>query len=461
MQFHFATCARLLNYPDADGDPGRKLVPEVAEDFPDVSNGGRRYTFEIRTGFRFSPPSNEEVTAASFRHAIERALSPKFDYVVPEALNIAGVDEYRAGKAAHISGVSVQGRKLVVRLKEPAPDFPWFAAQTCAVPRETPVVPNGVTTPVASAGPYYLAEQTDSFAVLRRNPNYGGTRPQHLDAIVFKFNIAPGEAASQIEDGTLDYFLESQNATLTPDTAAARAAGARYRQTPSSNAGVHFFAFNVDRPLFANIRMRRAVQYALDRVELAQAGGIPATRLLSPSVPGYDATPLYPRQGDLRRARQLAGRRQSRAVVYTWDDPPYTDAFNRLLRRQLAAIGIRASLLRIDQAKGFELSKAQRSDLIWGGLNANTADPGAYLRPLSYLPPTYANELSRIQTLSSPQRERAAASLARRIDRHSLFAVYATDAVPELQSKRLGCVVHHPVYAGVDLAALCVEDEKN
>jgi ABC-type transport system substrate-binding protein len=207
--------------------------------------------------------------------------------------------------------------------------------------------------------------------------------------------------------------------------------------------------------------MRRAVQYALDRVELAQAGGIPATRLLSPSVPGYDATPLYPPRGDLRRARQLAERRQSRAVVYTWDDPPYTDAFNGLLRRQLAAIGIHASLLRIDQAKGFELSKAHRADLIWGGLNANTADPGAYLRPLSYLPPTYANELSRIQTLSSPQREQAAASLARKIDRHSLFAVYVTDAVPELRSKRLGCVVHHPVYAGVDLAALCVEDEKN
>ena len=32
--FHYMTCARLLNYPDAEGDAGRTLVPEVAEDLP-------------------------------------------------------------------------------------------------------------------------------------------------------------------------------------------------------------------------------------------------------------------------------------------------------------------------------------------------------------------------------------------------------------------------------------------
>ncbi len=39
---------------------------------PEVSDGGRTYTFRIRKGFRFSPPSDEEVTAESFRHALER-----------------------------------------------------------------------------------------------------------------------------------------------------------------------------------------------------------------------------------------------------------------------------------------------------------------------------------------------------------------------------------------------------
>ncbi len=45
---------------------------------PDISPDGRTYTFRIRPGFRFSPPSGQAVTAETFRATIERALSPKF-----------------------------------------------------------------------------------------------------------------------------------------------------------------------------------------------------------------------------------------------------------------------------------------------------------------------------------------------------------------------------------------------
>jgi DNA-binding SARP family transcriptional activator/ABC-type transport system substrate-binding protein/streptogramin lyase len=457
VQFHYATCARLLNYPDSAGVAGRTLVPEVAQDVPRVSDGGRTYTFAIRPGFAFSPPSTEEVTAESFRRSLERALSPTFDYVVPEALNIVGVDEYRARKADHISGVSASAGKLVVRLRKPDPSFPWFAAMSCAVPVRTPVVANGLTTPVPSAGPYYLAEHTESFAVLRRNPNYGGSRPQHLDAIIFTFNVDPGQAAARIGDGRLDYFLESQNPTLTPDTKAAHVLGRRYALTPASSAGVQLLAFNTERPLFSSARMRRAVEYGLDRRSLAETVGLPETRLLGPFAPRSDGQ-LYPERGDLARARELAGTAKRPVVVYTWVDPPETDAFNRALREQLGAIGLRATILPMVQGDTEEgwLAKARRADLIWGGLNTNTGDLAAYLRPL-FLPARDAAALRRVSALPAPARERAAATLARRIDRESLFAVYATAAVPELVSRRLGCIVHNPVYAGVDLAALCVK----
>jgi len=465
LQFHYATCARLLNFPDAEGGAGRKLVPEVAARFPEVSEGGRTYTFTIREGFRFSPPSDEEVTAESFRRAAERAMSGKIDSnpadkLSPALANIVGASTYFSGKTSHVSGISVRGDKLVVRLHKPAPDLPWVAALSCAVPVDTPIVPGGIKTPVPSAGPYYLAAHTDSFAVLKRNPNYRGSRSQHLDAIVFKFNIAPGEAAAEIENGTLDYFLESQNSTLNPNTAAARAAGERYRLTPQG--GNLAFLFNYQRPLFSNLRMRRAVQYALNRralIETYPGGsvGLPATRLLAPSVVGYEDTQLYPLRADLRRARKLAGRREERVVVYTWNDPAYDDAFNTALGKQLAAIGLRMTVIAWDQTKGFEDAKSTRSDLIWSGLPVNSADPAGYLYQLSYLPPPYGNEIRRIANLYSPEREQGAAALARKIDRASLFAVLSSGAIPELMSRRLGCIVHQPEFAGVDLAALCLK----
>ena len=43
---------------------------------------------------------------------------------------------------------------------------------------------------------------------LKRNPNYGGERPQHLDAIVYETGIDTGPAAKRIEAGTLDYASE-------------------------------------------------------------------------------------------------------------------------------------------------------------------------------------------------------------------------------------------------------------
>jgi ABC-type transport system substrate-binding protein len=458
--FHYVTCARLLNYPDKEGDAGRTLVPEVAEDLPALTDGGRTYTFAIRKGFRFSPPSGEEVTAESFRRAIERAISPNLSPSLPPPLaNIVGAEAYHARNAVHVSGISARDGRLVIRLREPAPDLPWLVAESsCAVPVATSIVEGGLEKPVPSAGPYYLAALTDTVAVLKRNPNYGGTRPQHLDAIVVELNVSPAEAAKRIESGTLDYFLESQTPTLGPGTQAAHVAGKRYRLTPY--LGIQFFTFGYNRPLFADVRMRRAVQYALDRQALADAapaGGLPATRLVAPGVHGYDKKALYPQRGDLPTARKLAAGRRGTAIVYTWVDPGYTDAFNRELRRQLAAIGIGTKFVAMDQSKGYEPAKGSRADLIWGGLSVNSADPGAYLQQLSYLPPRFSGEIRRIYGLPSPARERAAAALVPRIERASLLAVYMQSAIPELRSRRLGCVVHQPEYAGVDLAALCVK----
>ena len=71
-----ATCAKLLNYPDLPTPDGWQLEPEVAAAMPEVSADGLTYTFTIREGYAFSPPSNEPITAETYRFSIERAFSP-------------------------------------------------------------------------------------------------------------------------------------------------------------------------------------------------------------------------------------------------------------------------------------------------------------------------------------------------------------------------------------------------
>ncbi len=70
----YSTCLELLNYPDRPGATGTRLVPDAARALPSLSRDRRTLTFEIRTGMRFSPPSNQVVTAATFRNSIERSL---------------------------------------------------------------------------------------------------------------------------------------------------------------------------------------------------------------------------------------------------------------------------------------------------------------------------------------------------------------------------------------------------
>src|SRR5262249_34869426 len=114
-QAEYAACAMLVNYPDAPGAAGLRLVPDAAPALPPGSDGGRPYTFLIRPDMRFSPPSNALVTAQTFKHTIERALSPQlaprgFQSPGQQLLgDIAGAPPYIAGKARHISGITALG----------------------------------------------------------------------------------------------------------------------------------------------------------------------------------------------------------------------------------------------------------------------------------------------------------------------------------------------------------------
>src|SRR5947207_583329 len=83
----YATAAKLYNY-----SPRGVLVPEVASRFK-VSNAGKRYTFFLRKGFRFS--DGTPVTAASFKYAFERIANPQL--ASPAAQFVGNVSSVRVG----------------------------------------------------------------------------------------------------------------------------------------------------------------------------------------------------------------------------------------------------------------------------------------------------------------------------------------------------------------------------
>ncbi|MEP6893653.1 MAG: ABC transporter substrate-binding protein, partial [Gaiellaceae bacterium] len=466
VQFHYATCAKLYNYPDASAAAGERLVPEVAADWPAVSDGGRSYTFRIRPGFGFSPPSQERVTAESFRHEIERVLSPQAAGPWNLLADVVGANAYHEGFTAHVSGLSARGDTLVIRLVKPASDLPERLALPffCAVPANLPTVPHGLPYPIPSAGPYYLADRSSDVFVLKQNPNYHGPRVRRLDAIVYRTGIDSGTATNQLAHGSVDYIAATDDA-LTPATVTARAAGPRYRLT--ANNWTERLALNTSRPPFADPSLRHAVAYALDRRALARAldGGefqLPTSSLLPPNLHGSAAGPPHPLSADMPTARRLMGGRNAHVVFATDADASgtiYDHAFVRTLRMELASVGISTTVVALRQTNSPAQRAAllARADIARTGGNADDArDPVSYLLHLPYLPAADRAHLETIAALPSPRREVAAAAVAARLERNAVYVGFSNRATPELVSKRLGCIIDQPEYPGLDLAALCL-----
>ena len=487
----YATCANLVTYPDKPAPEGSRIVPEVAAAVPAPTAGGTTYTFRIRPGFRFSPPSNEAVTATTFKSTIERVTNPRMKSSIANLFSgIVGYQAYVTGKAHELSGVVARGSTLTLRLTQPNGAFlaELASGAACAVPRDTPADAGGIND-IPSAGPYYIASYTPrQQLVLQRNPNYHGDRPRHLDKIVVAIGVDLSRALEEIEAGTADYALDGGQrdaaprleSAYGPGSAAAKAGHQQYFISAAN--GVRLLHMNTSRPLFSQVRLRRAVNYAIDRPALVAQGqrfpagnpfatGAPTDDYLPPSIAGARDFHLYPLNGpDLQRAKRLAGRVQATAILYTANVPPWLQEA-QVIRRDLKPLGIDVQVKEFPVGEFFDRlgRRGEPFDLAVAGHSFGSSDPlvldmfaGSTIGCCNishYNDPAFNRKLKAAAKLSGAERYRAHSRLALEVERDGVpAAAIATNASRDFFSARIGCQVYQPV-AGIDIAALCLRSK--
>jgi YVTN family beta-propeller protein len=501
IQLQEAIGARLLRNPDVAQPRGVTLLPEIS-DLPKVSNGGKTYTFHIRPGYRFSPPSNAPVTAEVMRESIERALSPKISGTLaigpPVTPDIVGYQAYESGKAAHVSGIQVHGDDLVFNLVAADPDFPARISDTpfSAVPLGTPVRPFGLQQAIPSAGPYY-AVGGDFFTggntlVLKRNPNYHGPRPHRLEAIVIGTNVGL-PAVQQAAANKTDYTWTDQAvpASLAPGgaldrrfgPASAAAKAGKERYFAPATAANRFLVFNTESGIFRSAKLRRAVNFALDRPALAAAtNDLPSGDFLPPGIPGsLGGKSLYPLRGpDLAKAQALAKGTHGRAVLLIGnsDNCTYCASLAATIKGDLAPLGIDVvpSFVPSVAATVTQPGPPPHWDMVVWNWIEDYPDPSDYINATfdTKQPPrglawnqawTRYNDARFLREMRAAFKVEGAGRAAayRRLDTQMFLksppaAVYATlRGSPQLFSSRIGCQVFRPQDSGlVDLAALCI-----
>jgi peptide/nickel transport system substrate-binding protein len=460
------TCALLLNYPDKPAPEGFRIVPEAAAGYPRVSRDGKTYTFKIRRGFRFSDGSR--VRASAFKRAIERTLAP-------------GMNSPGAQYTGDIAQVVARGDRLVIRLRQAAADLPARTTMQffCAVPPNLPADPEGVG-PHAGAGPYYVAEYVRGLRiVLKKNRFYRGRRPHHVDRFLVDFRSAtPADIFDRIERGQADWGPPTLELAANSIRKLAKKYGVNRSQFfVKPSLAFRGFLLNSSRPLFRdNARLRRAVNFAVDRQALLRATGSRLSwsltdQYLPPGLPGFRDAAVYPLEGpNLRKARALASGhlRGGKAVLYTLSASPSIE-FAQIVKRNLAKIGIAVEIKTIAvPAYASRLSNRDEPwDLAFFFWIGDYFDPYAYINVLLDGRFIGANNYSHFDSASFNRLMRRAARLQGR----ARYRVYgnldvrlAREAAPmvavaynnaaTLVSRRVGCIIFRPF---LDLTAVCLK----
>jgi peptide/nickel transport system substrate-binding protein len=333
----------LLTYRRVEGDSGTELIPGLAAELPKVSPDGRTYTLRLRKGLAYA--DGTPVQAGDFELALKRVLnlgSP----AAPFFEHIAGTVDYeRRGEAdADISGIETDDGtgRIVIRLERPYAAFDHLLAMTPAapVPAKTPFK-DMTEEPPPGTGPFQItrSEPNREF-VLERNPRFAslgieGVSPAQVERITVRIIADKTKQAEDVLAGKLDYMADSPPPDMLPTVRSE--AGDRYEQ--HLVVSTNWFFMNGRVPPFDDPRVRRAVNYAVDKEALARvyAGQLrPGCSFLPPGMPGYDkrldtsACPFGdPRKPpNVARARALikaAGAEGAKVTVWGFNQTPQAD----------------------------------------------------------------------------------------------------------------------------------------
>lgn len=411
----YDTYIPLLTYKHAGGKAGAEVIPGLARSLPKITDGGTTYTLFLRKGLRYS--SGRPVKASDFKFAVKRMFklnSPG----APFYTDIVGARGFQRTGRGGIPGITTNDRtgKIAIHLSRPQGTFTnelglLFVAP---VPPGTPIR-NQTSNPPPATGPYAITTSNPGRGWdYARNPewNHNNARlmPQLPTGHVERIDIAVVPNGStlvrKVEHGKLDLSL------ALPPADRYRALkrkyeGTRFRVEPTLNT--YFFWMNTRRPPFDNLKVRQAVNYAVDPSALQRiyAGQLaPSQQILPPGMPGYRKIDLYPHNmAEAKRLIAEANPPDRNITVWTDNESPNNEAA-AYYRHVLQELGFSARLRTVAGYSYFTvIGKASTPNLDtgWADWFEDYPHPNDFFQPMlagESILPTYNGNFAQIDVPS-------------------------------------------------------------
>jgi len=338
----------LLTYRHQTGPAGTDVVPGLAKDLPEISTDGKTYKMSLRPNMKYS--DGTPIKATDFTYAIKRLFKANSGGSVFYE-GIVGAKDFADGKSETISGIVADDATgdIAITLDKPNGTFTNVLGLTFAapVPPSTPLDKEATNNPPPSSGPFVITKvDAPNSLTMERNPQFktvkdaGATEvvDAQVDKIIVTQNKNNSAQVTGVEQNQIDYMQSPPDADRLSEVKAKFSD--RFRLENSINT--YYFWMNNKTAPFNDVRVRQAINYAIDPEALNRVFGgrlHPSQQILPPGMPGYDEFKLFPGP-DMDKAKQLlaeANPTDKNITVWTDDEPDrkrigeyYHDLLNEL-----------------------------------------------------------------------------------------------------------------------------------
>jgi peptide/nickel transport system substrate-binding protein len=351
----------LVTFRRTAGPAGATVVPDLATDLPTTSDNGTTYAFRLRSGVRYS--DGALIKPSDFRATFERRFRVFPD--MPFYDSIVGASSCSKNHCDLSRGIVTDDAAgtVVFHLTTSDPEFLYKLALPFAdvMPKATPARDLGFE-PHIGTGPYVISSHTGRQLVLTRNkwfqvwssPAQPAGYPDRIEVTLAKSvngSAAPSDVNAVVQ-GKYDWTGDGLPQELLPSLLRTRTS----QLHPYDGSATHYYFLNAREKPFTDVRVRQAVNFALDRRAIVAGFGgshlsYPTCQLLPPTISGYRPYcpyTVHPNSSgiwsgpDLARARALV--RSAHAVgakVTVWVRPDRPD-IGAIVVRAMRSTGLDA-----------------------------------------------------------------------------------------------------------------------
>ncbi len=321
IMYNIFTC--LIN-TDENGE----IIPELAESF-ESSDDLKTYTFKLKQDVIFH--NGVKMTSKDVLYTFNRLSGKTQDQSEPISDISKNIDSVEAP----------DDYTIIIHLKEK--DASFLAKCLIAIIPENSG-PQQEKTPIG-AGPYAFESYTQGISLkMKKNKDFYMNDLPKIENVEFKIftNTSAGQLA--LKNGEIDIMFNLMEADV-------KAIGDGFDILRVPRNMVQLMAFNYDFAPFKDIRVRQAINYAVNKkeiIDLIVPGSVQIDTNFSPVMAGYynkDVENFY--QNDIEKAKTLLKESGNENLSFTVKVPSeykqHVDTA-QIIKQQLAQVGIEMNI---------------------------------------------------------------------------------------------------------------------